>query len=227
MRLLLVEDEQKLSAALRKLLEQEQYAVDAAFTGPEGLDAALSGIYDVIILDVMLPGMDGFSVLYSLRREGVATPVLMLTARGDLDDRVRGLEAGADYYLPKPFEKSELLACLHALTRRRDTAVEEQPHFAGLSLSREQASLHCAATGRSIKLSAKEYHLMELFLRNPRQILPRDTLLERVWGLEEGAEYNQLAVYLSFLRRKLAFIGAEVEIQAMRGVGYSLEKTHD
>ena len=225
MRLLLIEDERKLSAALCKLLQQEQYVVDAAYTGPQGLDAGLSGIYDAIILDVMLPGMDGVAVLSALRREGVTTPVLMLTARGDLDDRVRGLETGADYYLPKPFEKSELLACLHALTRRRDTVLAEEPHYGDLSLSRDQ--VQCSRTGRSVKLGVKEYQLMELFLRNAGQVLPRETLVERVWGMEDDAEYNQLAVYLTFLRRKLTFIGSQVEIRALRGVGYSLEEKHD
>ena len=224
MRILLIEDEKPLSAAICKMLEQEHFAVDAAYTGPQGLDCALSGIYDALILDVMLPGMDGFSVLKALRAEKMTVPVLMLTARGGVTDRVQGLNLGADYYLPKPFERSELIACLNAITRRKDAPPVPALAFGGLSLSQENAALSCAATGREIKLGAKEYQLMELFLRNPGQLLPKETLLERVWGFENEAEYNNLSVYLTFLRRKIAFVGANVEIKASRGLGYALEE---
>lgn len=173
----------------------------------------------------MLPGMDGFSVLARLRREGVATPVLMLTARGGLEDRVRGLESGADYYLPKPFQMSELIACLHAITRRGDGRELKSLSFGDAELSPGGMLLSCAATGQSVKLGAKEYQLMELLLRNAGQVLPRETILTRIWGYDSDAEYNNLAVYLSFLRRKLAFVGSTVEIKAVRGVGYALEET--
>lgn len=225
MRILLVEDEKPLSAAIVKMLEQEHFALDAAYTGPDGLDCALSGIYDAIVLDVMLPGMDGFAVLRALRQQGVSTPVLMLTARGGVQDRVQGLNLGADYYLPKPFERSELVACLNAITRRKD-----QPPVRGLALgdvrlNPEDAMLSCTDNGKSVRLAAKEYQLMELFLRNPHQLLPKETILERVWGFDNEAEYNNLSVYLTFLRRKLAFVGAHVEIRASRGLGYMLEET--
>ena len=224
MRILLVEDEKPLSAAICRMLEQEHYSVDAAYTGHDGLDSALSGIYDAIILDVMLPGMDGFAILDALRRGGSDVPVLMLTARGSLDDRVRGLNMGADYYLPKPFERSELMACLNAITRRKSAPQIQELSFGDLTLDRETAQLRCTATGKSVNLGAKEYHLMELFIRNPRQLLPRESIVERVWGFDNEAEYNNLSVYLTFLRRKIAFIGSSAEIRASRGLGYMLEE---
>ena len=224
MRILIVEDEKPLSAAICRMLEQEHYSVDAAYTGTDGLDSALSGIYDAIILDVMLPGMDGFAILDELRRGGIDVPVLMLTARGSLDDRVRGLNMGADYYLPKPFERSELMACLNAITRRKSAPQVQELSFGDLTLDRETAQLKCTATGKSVSLSAKEYHLMELFIRNPHQLLPRESIVERVWGFDNEAEYNNLSVYLTFLRRKIAFIGSSVEIKASRGLGYMLEE---
>jgi len=225
MRFLLVEDEKPLSAAIVKMLEQEHFALDAAYTGPDGLDCALSGIYDAIVLDVMLPGMDGFAVLRALRQQGVSTPVLMLTARGGVQDRVQGLNLGADYYLPKPFERSELVACLNAITRRKDQPPVRELALGDVRLNPEDAMLSCTDNGKSVRLAAKEYQLMELFLRNPHQLLPKETILERVWGFDNEAEYNNLSVYLTFLRRKLAFVGAHVEIRASRGLGYMLEET--
>ncbi len=225
MRIFLVEDEKPLSAAIVKMLEQEHFALDAAYTGPDGLDCALSGIYDAIVLDVMLPGMDGFAVLRALRQQGVSTPVLMLTARGGVQDRVQGLNLGADYYLPKPFERSELVACLNAITRRKDQPPVRELALGDVRLNPEDAMLSCTDNGKSVRLAAKEYQLMELFLRNPHQLLPKETILERVWGFDNEAEYNNLSVYLTFLRRKLAFVGAHVEIRASRGLGYMLEET--
>lgn len=224
MRVLLIEDEKPLSAAICKMLRQEHFTTDAAYTGTEGLDCALSGIYDALILDVILPEMDGFSVLKALRGKGMATPVLMLTARGGLEDRVQGLNAGADYYLPKPFERRELIACLNAITRRKDAAPVEELSFSGVSLRKDDATLACGKTGRRVRLGAKEYHLMELFLRNPKRLMPKEAFIERVWGFDSNAEYNNLSVYVTFLRKKLAFIGADVEIKASRGLGYSLEE---
>ena len=224
MRLLLIEDEKALSDAIRKLLEQARYTVDTAYDGEEGLLLALGGSYDAIILDVMLPKMDGFTVLRRLRGKQNATPVLMLTARGGLQDRVQGLEGGADYYLPKPFEKAELLACLHAITRRKGDAPENGLHFADLTLHPEDASLQCEATGQSVRLGAKEYQLMELLMRHPGQILPEETIAEHVWGLADESEYNNVAVYITFLRRKLTFLGTQAELKATRGLGYSLNQ---
>jgi len=225
MRILLVEDEKNLSAAVCRLLQKERFVVDPVYNGPDGLDNALSGNYDAIILDVMLPGMDGFTILRKLRAEQIRTPVMMLTARGDLQDRVRGLESGADYYLPKPFQMEELIACLRAITRRGDGAPVMTLAYGGVSLSEKDARLVNDASGQGVKLGAKEYQLMELFLRNPGQILPKETLIERVWGYESDAEYNNLEVYVSFLRKKLSFIGATAKIKAARGLGYSLEES--
>ena len=224
MRVLLVEDEKSLSSAICRMLKKENFTVDPVYTGTDGLDYALSDIYDAIILDVMLPGMDGFAVLRRLRQEKRAVPVLMLTARSALEDRVQGLEAGADYYLPKPFEMAELIACLHAITRRKDAPPVMDLAFGDISLDRADASLTCSATGQSIRLGAKEYQILEMLLRNPRQILPRETITERVWGYDSDAEYNSLEVYMSFVRRKLAFVGSKARIKASRGIGYALEE---
>ncbi len=224
MRVLLVEDEKNLSAAICKYLKRENIAADPVYTGTDGLDNALSGIYDAVILDVMLPGMDGFSVLRELRSSGSSVPVMMLTARSGLDDRIQGLETGADYYLPKPFQMAELLACLHAITRRKKEVTRMELAFGDVSLDRRTGSLRCSANGKEIRLGAKEFQLLELFLRNPRQILGKEMLTERVWGYDSEAEYNNLEVYISFVRKKLSFVGSSVKIRTTRGLGYSLEE---
>ena len=224
MRVLLVEDERNLSAAICKLLEKERITTDPVYNGNDGLDWALSTEYDAIILDVMLPGMDGFSVLRQLRKEKVSTPVLMLTARTALEDRLTGLDSGADYYLPKPFESAELISCLHAITRRGIQAPMMSLQHGDITLEQKDGKLKNTENGQDVKLGAKEFQLMELFLRNPDQILPKETMQDRVWGLESDAEYNNLEVYVSFLRKKLGFIGSRMKIKATRGVGYSLEE---
>ena len=223
MRVLLVEDEKGISSAICQVLKKENFSVDPVYTGTDGLDYALSGIYDAIILDVMLPGMDGFKVLSALREEGVKTPVCMLTARSGLEDRVRGLEGGADYYLPKPFQMAELTACLRAITRRREEKPVMELSFGDIALNQQEARLVSRETGQSVKLGVKEYQILEMLLRNPRQILPKDTIFERVWGYETDADVSSLEVYLSFLRKKLSFVGSRVKIKASRGIGYSLE----
>ncbi len=224
MRILLVEDEKGISSAICQVLKKENFSVDPVYTGADGLDYALSGNYDAVILDVMLPGMDGFQILKQIRAQGVTTPVCMLTARSGLDDRVRGLESGADYYLPKPFQMAELTACLRAITRRKEHAPVMELSFGDISLSQQDARLTNRISGGTVKLSAKEYQIMELFLRNPKQILPKETIFDRVWGYESDADYSSLEVYLSFVRKKLTFLGSKVKIKATRGVGYSLEE---
>ena len=224
MRVLLVEDERNLSAAVCRLLEKEKITADPVYNGNDGLDWALGGGYDAIILDVMLPGMDGFSVLRELRKEKVSTPVLMLTARSALEDRLTGLDSGADYYLPKPFESAELISCLHAITRRGDRAPMMSLSYGDIALEQKDGKLKNTENGQAVKLGTKEYQVMELFLRNPGQILPKETIQDRVWGLESDAEYNNLEVYVSFLRKKLGFIGSRMKIKATRGMGYSLEE---
>ena len=224
MRILLVEDEKGLSSAICQMLRKEQMTVDPVYTGTDGLDYAQADIYDAVILDVMLPGMDGFSVLKELREKGIKTPICMLTARAGLEDRVRGLESGADYYLAKPFQMAELIACLRAITRRKEDAPVMELAFGDVTLNQQEAKLSCKTTGQSIKLGAKEYQLMELFLKNPRQILPKEMIFDRVWGYESDADYSNLEVYLSFIRKKLSFLGSGVKIKASRGIGYSLEE---
>lgn len=225
MRILLVEDEKPLSVAICKMLRQENYLVDFVFNGTDALEYILSDIYDAVILDVMLPGLDGFSVLQTIRSKGITVPVLMLTARSGIEDRLNGLQSGADYYLPKPFDFRELLACLSVITRRTPAPQVMELTFGDISLNKDSGLLLCSTTGQSVKLGSKEYQLMELFLRNPKQLLPRDTIIERVWGFDGDAEYNNLSVYLSFLRRKLSFVQSQVEIKAVRGRGYILEES--
>ncbi len=224
MRILLVEDEKGLSSAICQMMKKEQITVDPVYTGTDGLDWGLSGNYDAVILDVMLPGMDGFTVLKELRKEGVKTPVCMLTARGGLEDRVRGLESGADYYLPKPFQMAELIACLRAITRRKEDAPMMELAFGDVSLNQQEAKLYCKSTGQSVKLGVKEYQIMEMLLRNPRQILPKETIFDRVWGYDSEADSSNLEVYMSFVRKKLAFVGSTIKIKASRGMGYFLEE---
>lgn len=224
MRVLLVEDDRRLSAAVCRLLEKERISVDPVYNGNDGLDWALGSSYDAVILDVMLPGMDGFSVLRALREKKVAAPVMMLTARTALEDRLTGLDSGADYYLSKPFESAELISCLRAITRRGDRVPVMSLSYGDISLDQKDGRLRNTENARDVKLGAKEFQLMEIFLRNPAQILPRETLQERVWGLDSDAEYNNLEVYISFLRKKLGFIGSRLKIRATRGIGYSLEE---
>lgn len=224
MKILLIEDELGLSDALCHTLKRENYSAVAVYDGESGLNEALSGIYDAIILDVMLPEMNGFEVLRALRKEKNTTPVLMLTARAELDSRVEGLDAGADYYLTKPFETKELLACLRAITRRPEAIEENEPEFGDIVLKTSKGGVLCKETGIFVKMGLKELLLLEILIRNKGRVVEKETLIERVWGYENESEYNNIEVYVSFLRKKLSFIGSEVKVKSMRGVGYSLEK---
>lgn len=222
MRVLIIEDEVRLAAALRDLLELDGYTADVCHDGESGLDNALSSIYDVIILDVMLPKKDGFSVLRGLRAEGCATPVLMLTARSEVDDRVAGLNSGADYYLTKPFDPKELAACVRALTRRQPELRDTDTLRCGdLQLEKSTFTLCCGE--KSVRLSRKEFDMMELLMLNQRLILTKETLLVKVWGYDSDAEDNNVEVYISFLRRKLEHLGSGVRIRTIRMAGYCLE----
>ena len=224
MRVLIVEDEARLASSLQDLLELNGYAADIAHDGESGLDNALTGIYDVILLDVMLPKLDGFSLLRRLRGEGDSTPVLMLTARDQVSDKVEGLDCGADYYLTKPFEPQELLACIRALTRRQPELRDPDLVSCGdLSLDKRLFTLSCGA--RSVRLSRKEYDLMELLMRNQGLIVTKESLLVKVWGYESDAEDNNVEVYISFLRKKLDHLHSAVKIRTIRMVGYCLENT--
>lgn len=222
MRILIVEDERGIANGLQGLLEKKGYAVDAVNRGDTGLDYALSNIYDLMILDVMLPGMDGLSILRTIRREGIETPVLLLTAKSEVRDRVDGLDCGADDYLTKPFAPEELLARVRALTRRKDRPMEEKDlSFGDITLDRTRMELGCGED--YIRLSPKEYQIMETLLSSRQRPVNRDALLERVWGMLGEAEYNNVEVYVTFLRRKLRSLHSKVAIRSLRSVGYYLE----
>ena len=223
MRMLIIEDEVRLAGTLSDLLRRHGYVADICHDGLTGLDNASSGIYDLILLDAMLPGLDGFSLLQKLRAGGCATPVLMLTARSDVSDRVRGLDSGADYYLTKPFDNQELLACVRLLLRRSsaDRAVDDSISCGELRLEPGTFLLHCGA--RSVRLSRREYDLMELLMRNRKIIVTKEQILLKVWGYDSDAEDNNVEVYISFLRRKLNHLHSSVKIKTIRLVGYCLE----
>ncbi len=226
MRVLIVEDEVRLAATLQDLMELDGYAADVCHDGESGLDNALSGIYDVVILDVMLPKMDGFSVLRQLRSSGSAVPVLMLTARSELSDRVSGLDQGADYYLTKPFEPKELMACVRALGRRQpELRNTDQIQCADLTLEKSAFTLSCGE--RSVRLSRREFDMMELLMLNQKQVITKESLLLKIWGYESDAEDNNVEVYISFLRKKLDHLHSQVRIKTIRMVGYCLEFPKD
>lgn len=223
MRLLLVEDEYGLADTLSDRLKQEGYAVDLAADGENGYLQAAAGIYDGVLLDVMLPRVSGFEVVRRLRAEHVFTPVLLLTAKSETEDKVYGLDCGADDYLTKPFQMSELLARVRALVRRRGEVESPVLSCGDLRLECGSCEVVCDATGQRMKLPAREYQLLEFLMHNKNQVLSRERIAEKIWGFENEAEYNNVEVYISFVRKKLGFLGSQVRIRALRGVGYTLE----
>lgn len=220
MKILIVEDEQLLAESLCQLLGEHGFETAYATDGESGLEYALSGVYDLIILDVMLPGMDGFTLARRLRRAHSSVPVLMLTARSGLDDRVEGLDAGADYYLTKPFAARELLACVNAILRRQGAQLNELK-FGDTTLDISTAELICGEA--SVRLSAKEFELARCLFASGEKIISKETLLIKVWGWESDAVENNVEVYVGFLRKKLASIGSRVQIKSIRSLGYHLE----
>ena len=222
MRLLIVEDEVRLADTLRQPLNRQGYTADVYYDRVSGLDNATTGIYDLMVLDVMLPGMNGFQVVKKLREAGVTTPVLMLTAKSDVSDRIHGLDCGADYYLTKPFEPEELLACVRTLLRRSGGQLQESDTltWGDLSLERTTFTLSCAE--RAVRLSRREYDLMELLMRNGNQVVTKEQMLVKVWGYDSQAEDNNVEVYISFLRRKLTHLHSAVKIKTLRMLGYCL-----
>ena len=220
MRVLIVEDEVRLAATLQDLMEMDGYTADTCHDGETGLDNALTGIYDVMILDVMLPKMDGFTVLRRLRAGGVSTPVLMLTARSEVTDKVTGLDCGADYYLTKPFDNRELLACINALLRRQGTQFDVLA-YGNTSLDLTGCTLSTA--GGSVRLSSKEFDVMRLLMQAEGRSVRKETILTRVWGFDSNAGDNNVEVYIGFLRKKLRAIGSNLTIEVIRLLGYHLE----
>ena len=222
MRLLLVEDEKRMAQALCEILRLEKYEVDHFVDGISGLAAVESDVYDMIILDVMLPGMNGFEIAKKARQKGIRTPILMLTAKGELDDKVTGLDSGADDYLTKPFMTKELLARLRALARRNIHSPDGTLTFGDITLDTNTSTLSCTSSGQSVRVSEKEQRILEYLIANQGQILTREQLAVKIWGFENDAEYNNVEVYMSFTRKKLSFVGAKAEIKAVRGIGYEL-----
>lgn len=222
MRLLLAEDEKELSKALCAVLKHNNYSIDAVYNGQDALDYGLCENYDGIILDLMMPKMNGLDVLKKLRENGIATPVIILTAKSELEDKITGLDAGADDYLTKPFAMGELLARLRALTRRKSEFSPNLLSFGNLSLNRETFELSVGE--ESVRLGNKEFQMMEMLLSNAGRLLSTEQFMEHIWGYETEAEINVVWVYISYLRKKLASLGANIEIKAVRGVGYTLEE---
>lgn len=220
MTILLVEDEDRLAAALIELFHAEKYLADHADNGEDGLYAALQKDYDVIVLDVMLPKMDGFAVVHALRRAGKKTPVLMLTARDEIRDKIEGLNQGADDYMTKPFVLEELLARIRALSRRQGEVLLDELRFGDLCLSLATNELN--AKGQSVRLAYKEAELLKLLIANKGVILSKETILRKLWGDESDAVENNVEAYVSFLRKKLGFLQSSVRIQAIRRQGYLL-----
>jgi len=225
MRILIVEDEKRLGNTIRDLLSSNGYTADISYDGEDGLDNAMSGIYDAIILDVMLPKMDGFQIVKNLREQGSAVPVLMLTARSEIADKVNGLDCGADYYLTKPFENAELLACVRSLMRRQSEYVGSVLSFGDVSLDTTRCVLSCGK--QEVKLSSKEFEIMCLLMQNGKHIIAKETILLKAWGYDSDAEDNHVEVYISFLRKKLIHIKSRVSIETVRRVGYHLEEKED
>lgn len=223
MKILIVEDEVLLANSLKTLLEKKGFTVEVAYDGEAGKDYAETGVYDLLILDVMMPKLNGYDLARQVRAERCATPILMLTAKGELEDRIEGLNAGADYYLTKPFDTRELLACINALLRRQGDQVDEL-RFGNTALDLASGMLVCGA--ERVRLSAKEFDIMRFLLQSKGNNLSKEVLLARVWGFDSNAVENHVEVYVGFLRKKLASIGSNVRIEAVRRLGYHLEVAH-
>ncbi len=221
MNVLVVEDERNLADAIVKILEDEGYNAEATYDGKAGLTCAKSGLYDAIVLDVMLPGMSGYDVVHNMRREEVSTPVLMLTAKTSIADKVAGLDAGADDYMTKPFEAAELLARLRALTRRRGDVLIDEIKFADIVLDLNTHDLKCGE--KSVHLSGKEFEVMSILMGSNSRVVSKQDLLTRVWGTDGEASENSVEAYVSFLRKKLSHVGSKVQVTTLRMLGYRLE----
>lgn len=225
MRLLLAEDEKELSNALVTMLKHNNYSVDAVYNGQDALDYLATDNYDGVILDIMMPKVDGITVLKTIRKAGNAVPVLMLTAKTEVDDKVLGLDSGADDYLTKPFNVKELLARVRAMTRRQAEVTDSILQYSDLTLDR--VTYQMAVGENHIRLGNKEYQMLEMLMTNPGQIISVEQFMDKVWGYDSDAELNTVWVFISYLRKKLSTLGAHVQIKATRGLGYSLEEKND
>ncbi len=225
MRILIIEDAKRLAKTLADIIQELGYTADLAYDGEEGLDFAESNIYDAIVLDVMLPKLDGYKVLKQLRCNGIQTPVLMLTAKAELEDRIHGLNLGADYYLTKPFDNKEFIACLKTVLRRQIPYISETLAFGDLELTPSLSTLHCG--DKSLQLNSKELEIMRLLILNTKNIISKDLLINKIWGYDSDATYNNVEAYISFLRKKLLFLNSNVVIVIIRKAGYHLEMKHD
>ncbi|MEA4816273.1 MAG: response regulator transcription factor [Lachnospiraceae bacterium] len=221
MRVLIVEDEKHLAEAVCQILNKNKITTDAVYNGEDGLDYAVTGIYDVIVLDIMLPKLDGISLLKKLRHSGIKTPVILLTSKSETSDKISGLNSGADDYLTKPFDSGELLARIRALGRRMgEVIVDNVISYGDIELNISNMKLSKGDKG--IVLTKKEFELMELLIQNKEIILSKNQIIEKLWGFESEAEANHVEVYISFLRKKLGFIGSLVFVNTVRGIGYTL-----
>lgn len=225
MRLLLAEDEKALSKALVAILMHNHYSVDAVYNGQDALDYLETDVYDGVILDIMMPKVDGITVLKRIRSVGNTVPVLMLTAKSEIDDRVLGLDSGADDYLTKPFAAKELLARIRVMTRRHTDAGNAILSFEDIALNR--ATFELSSGNSAIRLANKEFQMIELLLEHPGQVISAERFMEKIWGYDSDAELNVVWVYISYLRKKLAKLGSAVQIKVVRNVGYLVEATHD
>jgi two component transcriptional regulator, winged helix family len=223
MKILIVEDEKRLAQALSQIMKEAKYQTNIAYDGADGLELALYGSYDVIVLDVMLPKKDGFSIVKELRASKINTPVIMLTAKDEVGDKITGLDKGADDYMTKPFVPEELLARIRALSRRQGEVIVEELSFEDLSLDISNAELRCK--DKNIHLSFKEFEIMKILMSNQKTIIGKEILITRVWGDDSDAEDNNVEAYISFLRKKLSFIGSKVSLTTIRKLGYKLEVT--
>ena len=221
MKILLAEDDKNISKAVTALLQKNSYTVDGVYDGESALDSIVYGDYDGVILDIMMPKMDGVTVLKNIRARNINVPVLLLTAKTEIDDRIDGLDAGADDYLTKPFDGGELLARIRAMLRRKGEFTSDLLKFSNMELDRSTYELK--TDKGAVKLNGKAYQLMEMFMRSPKQIMSGEMIMEHIWGWESEAEINVIWVNISYLRKQLAAIGAKAEIKATRNVGYSLE----
>lgn len=227
MRILIIEDEYSLADATSESLKRENYIVDVSYDGEEGLDKALTSLYDVIILDLMLPKIDGLEILKYIRQEKVDSYVIILTAKGELDDKIKGLDVGADDYMTKPFHIKELLARLRAVCRRNSDISDNFLSFGNLKLNLKNCDMINQNNDQFITLSGKEFSLMEFLFRNKNQVVNREQIAEKIWGYDNDSQYNNVEVYLSFVRKKIKFLESNVRIKAIRGIGYMLEEVDD